>query len=336
MFKIVATLVLCMIMSSCAHRHSKESDDYEELTSSPILLTLNIILEPTFHTLKPDLLRDSCTDKGYHKRFILEISQNNRIISRKTFFSDSLSLSNDSSFLSINLELQTLEYDLSVWMDYTEENSDLHYITQNLNHITCVEPYCGNTTSKECLYGHKTIDLREFRNQENPHAETSIKIRPPVAKYEIITTDVKEFIKQTSWQSNKKYHITFSYPFFFPMVFNARAGAVKDSWSNVFFDIPLDITDNQQNDCRLGFDYILADTTTNIVMLTVTVKNENNKEIITSAPIKIPCKQGHSTQIVGRFLTQNKSGGIEINTEFDDEINIDIDYLLTYNNNNHE
>ena len=59
-------------------------------------------------------------------------------------------------------------------------------------------------------------------------------------------------------------------------------------------------------------------------------KDENNKEIITTSPINIPYKQGYSTRIIGNFLTKRKPGGIEINTEFDDEINIDIDNILTY------
>lgn len=327
-------MILCIIILGCAHRHSKESDDYEIIKPSPITLTLNIISTPIFHELKQTPHQYPDSKDCFHKRFIIEVCQNNTPVTRQTFFADSLD--KDSMFLSVNLELQTLKYDLSVWMDYTEEQSDFHYLTQSLNHITCVEPYCGNTTSKECLYGYKTVDLSGFCNQENPHAETDIKIHPPIAKYEIVATDVEEFIKQISWQPNKKYHITFSYPFFYPMVFDAHKGVVKDSWSNVFFDIPLDITDRKQKECRLGFDYILADTTTNIVMLVITVKDENNKEITTSPPIQISYRQGYSSQITGRFLTRSKPGGIEINTEFDDEIDIDIDRLLTYKNNSYD
>ncbi len=323
-------MVLCIIMFSCAHRHSKESDDYEETNTSPITLTLNIILKPTFRILEQNSPQITNISKRYRKRFHIEVCQNNTIITRQTIFLDSLSSTNDSLFLSTKLELNTLKYDLSVWMDYTEDDSDLHYIAENLNNITCIEPYCGNTTSKECLYGHKTIDLREYRNQENIHAETNITICPPVARYEIITTDVEEFIKQTSWHSDKKYRISFTYLFFYPMVFDAYEGIVKDSWSNVSFELPLNITDNKQKECKLGFDYILADTTINTAMLVLTVKDENNKEIITTSPINIPYKQGYSTRIMGNFLTKRKPGGIEINTEFDDEINIDIDNILTY------
>lgn len=329
-YKIINVLVLCMIMCSCAHRHSKESDDYEETVSSPVTLTLNIISKPNFYALKRNLPQTTNNDKYFRKRFLIEVCQDNTVITRQTISPDSLSLANDSLFLSTKLELQTLQYDLSIWMDYTKDNSDLHYITENLNKVTCVEPYCGNTASKECLYGHKTIDLRKYRKQENIHAETNITIRPPVAKYEIIATDVEEFIKQTSWPFNKKYRITFTYLFFYPMVFNAHEGVIKDSWSNVSFDLPLNITDNKQKECKLGFDYILADTTINTAMLVLTVKDENNKEIITSPPISIPYKQGYSTRIAGNFLTKSNPGGIEINTEFDDEINIDIDDLLTY------
>ena len=328
MFKIVCTLVLCMLTCCCAHRHSKESDEDNDFTTAPILLTLNIISEPDFRTSGCNILQTSDINGQYRKRFLIEARQNNTVITRKTVFPDTLSLIKDSLFLSIDLELQTSKYDLSVWMDYTKENTDCHYITDHLNNITCVEPYCGNTITKECLYGHKTIDLREFGNQRDLHVETNINIHPPVAKYEIVTTDVEEFIKQTSWQPNKSYHVIFTYLFFYPMVYNAYEGTVKDSWSDVSFEIPLNITDKKQKECTLGFDYILADTTTNIVMLALTVKDENDKEIITSSPIKIPYRQGYFTPITGRFLTKNKSGGFEINTEFDDEINIDIDNLI--------
>ncbi len=319
--------MLCIIFSNCTHRHFKEADCYEEAPPITVSLDLKIILNSEYHLTENGLPYKRGHQKSHSRRILIEARQKENIAARKTLISNLPTTSNDTLLVSTDLKLQTSRYELCVWMDNTGDNTYPHYTAQSLDNITCSEPYCGNTDTKECLYGNTTIDLTDHPGEIQTHLETTIELFPPLARYEIITTDAKEFLRQISRQKERDYYLTFSYQYFFPMVFDAYTGKVTDSWSNVSFSVPLDIKDKHQTECLLGFDYILADTLSNTMLLNLTVKDAYDNTVANTTNLKIPYKRGCVTRISGRFLTPPKPGKIEINTEFDDDINIELDKL---------
>ena len=60
--------------------------------------------------------------------------------------------------------------------------------------------------------------------------------------------------------------------------------------------------------------------------MSILVKNNQGQTITYTPNITVPYKQGHLTTIRGNFLTP-KTSGITINTEYDGEINIDLDRI---------
>ena len=66
-----------------------------------------------------------------------------------------------------------------------------------MQQITCTDPYTGSTPYRDCLYGTVLLDLRDYRNEWNAKVQVSVELVRPLAQYEIIATDVKEFLAES-------------------------------------------------------------------------------------------------------------------------------------------
>ena len=151
-----------------------------------------------------------------------------------------------------------------------------------------------------------------------------------LAKYRIIATDVQEFLAKTQRQrdaegGNNTYTVTFSYGFYFPLGFNTATGKPMNSVQGVTFSTPLTIPDDGTEKCPLGSDFIFVNGTESFVPLNIELADANGKVVSRTRGLEVPYRRGHLTTLRGNFLTNEMQGGINIDTGYDDEIDIDLD-----------
>lgn len=338
-------LVLTIVLAGCVHDYPSMTEDGEEgidptlvevnteVTLDLELVPLEIITQKNARS-GTNKARSGTTkaDDGYRRRFIIEAWREGKPTARQVTVMDNAEEEDGDGKISlpIHLKLHALDYTLAVWTDYVAAGTtdDLYYDTDNLQQVACRDPYTGSTDYRDCLYGTTPLDLRQYRDEWNARVQVSVDMVRPLAKYELIATDVQKFLQKTQKQraGGTAYTITISYGFYFPLGFNVLTGKPDRSEMGVAFTAPLVVTDNGSGECTLASDYIFVNGDESYVPLSIGIKDDAGNGISRTTGIDVPYRRGHLTTVRGHFLTNRYDTGIGIDPDFDDDdINIDLD-----------
>lgn len=340
-------LVLTIALAGCVHDYPGMTEEGEEGVDPTLVevnteVTLDLELVP-LEIITQESARSGTNkarnittkaDDGYRRRFIIEARREGKPTTRQVTVMETAEEDGDAKIsLPIHLKLHALEYTLAVWTDYVKAGTtdDLYYDTDNLQQVACTDPYTGSTPHRDCLYGTAALDLRQYRNEWNARVQVKVDMVRPLAKYELIATDVQKFLQKTQKQraGGTAYTITVSYGFYFPLGFNVLSGKPDRSEMGVAFTAPLVVTDNGSGECTLASDYIFVNGDESYVPLGIEIKDNAGNGISRTTGIDVPYRRGHLTTVRGHFLTNRYDTGIGIDPDFDDDdINIDLDNPL--------
>ena len=214
-------LVLTIVLAGCVHDYPSMTEDGEEgidptlvevnteVTLDLELVPLEIITQKNARS-GTDNARSGTTKAATdcRRRFIIEAWRDGKPESRQvTVMEDAEEEGDGRITLPIRLKLHAVEYTLAVWTDYVAAgtDTDLYYNTDNLQQVACRDPYTGSTPYRDCLYGTTALDLRQYRDEWNAKMQIKVDMVRPLAKYELIATDVQKFLEKTQRQRAKKY-----------------------------------------------------------------------------------------------------------------------------------
>ena len=335
-------LVLTIVLAGCVHDYPSMTEDGEEGVDPTLVevnteVTLNLELVP-LEIITQKNARSGTTkarageQTDYRRRFIIEAWRDGKPESRQVTVMDDVKEEGDEKItLPIRLKLHAVEYTLAVWTDYVAASTtgDLYYDTQDLQYVACTDPYTGSTPYRDCLYGTTALDLRQYRDEWNAKVQIKVDMVRPLAKYELIATDVAEFLERTAQQraQGESYTVTFSYSFYIPAVFDVLAGKPCESWPEISFTLPLALPEEGETLHTVGSDFIFANGGEASVLLTMEIRDSRGNRVSRVSGIEVPYRRGHLTTLKGAFLTSEMKGGVEIDTEWDGEVEIDMDNL---------
>lgn len=337
-------LVLTIVLAGCVHDYPSMTEDGEEGVDPTLVevkteVTLDLELVPLEIITRKNARSGTTKARAgeptdYRRRFIIEAWRGGKPESRQVTVVDDAEEDGDGKItLPIRLKLHAVEYTLAVWTDYVAAgtDTDLYYDTEDLQYVACRDPYTGSTPYRDCLYGTTALDLRQYREEWSAKVQIKVDMVRPLAKYELIATDVQEFLQKTERQraGGAAYTITVSYGFYFPLGFNVLTGKPERSEMGVAFTAPLVVADNGSGECTLASDYIFVNGEESYIPLSIEIKDDAGNGISRTTGINVPYRRGHLTTVRGHFLTNRYDTGIGINPDFDDDdINIDLDNPL--------
>lgn len=340
-------LVLTIVLAGCVHDYPSMTEDGEEgidptlvevnteVTLDLELVPLEIITQKNARS-GTNKARSGTTkaDDGYRRRFIIEAWQEGKPTARQVTVMETAEEEDGDGKISlpIHLKLHALDYTLAVWTDYVKAGTtdDLYYDTDNLQQVACTDPYTGSTPSRDCLYGTTPLDLRNYRDEWNARVQVKVDMVRPLAQYEIIATDVKDFLRKTKKQraDDETFTITFSYGFYLPTVFNVLSGKPADSRTGIAYTTPLTVPTDGQKECTIGTDFVFVNGTESFVSLSMEIRDSGGNVISRTTGLEVPYRRGHLTTVRARFLTNEMQGGVDIDDDFDGNIDVDLDGLL--------
>ena len=340
-------LVVATLFVSCVHDYPDMTEDGEEGVDPTLVevnteVTLDLELVPLEIITQKNArsgtnkARSGTTkaDDGYRRRFIIEAWREGKPTARQVTVMETAEEENgdEKITLPIHLRLHAVDDTLAVWTDYVKAgtDTDLYYDTDNLQQVACTDPYTGSTPYRDCLYGTAPLDLRDYRNEWNAKVQVQIDMVRPLAQYEIIATDVKDFLRKTKKQraDDETFTITFSYGFYLPTVFNVLAGKPADSRTGITYTTPLTVPADGQEECTIGTDFVFVNGTESFVSLSMEIRDSGGNVISRTTGLKVPYRRGHLTTVRARFLTNEMQGGVDIDDDFDGNIDVDLDGLL--------
>lgn len=229
-------LVLTIVLAGCVHDYPSMTEDGEE-GIDPTLVEVNTEVTLDLELVPLEIITQQNARSGttkarageqtdYRRRFIIEAWREGKPTARQVTVMETAEEENGDGKISlpIRLKLHALAYTLAVWTDYVKAGTtdDLYYDTKDLQYVACRAPYTGSTPYRDCLYGTTPLDLRQYRDEWNANIQVKVDMVRPLAKYELIATDVQKFLQKTQKQraGSTAYTITVSYGFYFPLGFN--------------------------------------------------------------------------------------------------------------------
>jgi hypothetical protein len=240
----------------------------------------------------------------------------------------------------VTLDLPSGDYNIKVWSDLVKPNTVVpFYDAANFSEITLQGEHQPNTDYRDAFRGTNSISLVADYMERIPDT-LDITMQRPLAKFELITNDVVEFIvKETIRVASKSnggktptdddapsrvinledYKVMFYYVGFMPDTYSMYTDKPVDSSTGVFFESTLKKL--TESEATLGFDYMMVNDKKSIVTVKIGIFDNEGLQLSMSDPIEVPLQRNYHTVIRGMFLLSEASGGVSINPEFDGEYN---------------
>jgi hypothetical protein len=252
---------------------------------------------------------------------------------------------------NVDIALMDGKYKLMVWADYVRQGSleNLYYDNSDFSNITLIgDKHSGGTDYRDAFVGFAEIEARR-QSSSAPNPVCRIDMQRPLAKFDIVSTDMMEFVTKqleiikskmeaegTKSESDTKlpqeiniddYTVKVHYVGFMPHSFDMWINKPNDAKTVVSFESKIKVID--ENKALLGFDYVFVNGKESSVNIIMELFNKDGEKIAGTNSIKVPVIRSKLTTIQGNFLTSKSNSGVGINSGF----NGDLIYEWTYANN---
>lgn len=251
----------------------------------------------------------------------------------------------DGTYLA-ELSLQQGDYDLRLWADWTSDGTtdDKYYNADDLSAVTVLtDNYVANglTDEKDAYYASLSLTLPRGEGTQtgegNPSSPTggvegaAVSLTRPFARYRIIASDVQGYLnlidKGEALPPIGDLSVRVSYEGFFPTGFSVATGKPNDALTGIGYAADIVNAEGYDPDeaRQVGSDFVLTNGEESFVTATVQMIDRTTGETVsTVSGIKIPYRRGQLTTVSGAFLTAGRtSGGVDIDTDWDDDIVIE-------------
>lgn len=234
-----------------------------------------------------------------------------------------------------NISLPPGQYDIWVWSDYadTEADSSLFFNSDSFKNISYRMPYTGSNEQRDAFRGMTSFTVKSSIDYN--YSETvDVNMVRPMARYEFISTDLQDFIASEMTRNGRNgelrsesiqlddYRVRMLYTGYMPNTFNNFIDEPVSAATSMCYDATITRLDN--NEARLGFDYVMVKNTESSVKVAMEVYAPDGNLIATINSIDVPICRGQNTLVRGRFLTSKATGGVDIDNRFNGEFNIEI------------
>ena len=194
--------------------------------------------------------------------------------------------------------------------------------------MTVADDYTGCSDYKNALAGQTEVDLTGYRDEWNVRVERNIALERPLAKIELITTDVGKFIDKqrkaavSGVPDLNGFSVKFVYSCYFPVCFNVKTDKPNDAKLGMAFDSRMELISGTE--ARMGYDYVFVNGAESGVTVDMIVYDGEGNEVTRAAGITVPIKRNRLTTVKGEFLTRDYSPGVGIDPGYDGNIEITI------------
>lgn len=329
-------LALPFLMAACTLHEEPELTADGELGVDPtevnveVNLTLDLNLPEQGNEENSSARVSANTD--YLHRFIVEAYFNRQPVARQVFVENITDRTHLS--LPVSMKLHARSYQLVVWKDYVSAETpeeDLHYNTQSLVPVIPNRAsHTGNTEYKDVFVGTTSLDLTAYADQWGAMVEQDVTLQRPVARYELIATDVDKFLQRIAdgEVNGETFTARIKYSGYLPVGYNALDNVPKHSLMYMQYNTSFELPEEGTDELRVGFDYVFVSNEGSAsVPMEIEIVNEENVTVANSV-LNVPLERGKNTVWTGEFLTGDDQGGQGGDEPGEDEggIGIDPDY----------
>lgn len=320
---------LWLLAAACTLHEEPELTASGELGIDPTEVTLDANLTLNLHLPEREsATRSAAISSDYLQRFIVEAYLDRQPVTRYVFVEEMTERTRLS--LPVSMKLHARNYRLAVWSDYVKADApdtDLYYNTESLVPLVPNRSsHTGNVEYKDCFAASTDIDLTGYRDQWGAEVSVEVDMSRPVARYELIATDVYAFLSRVEAGKidGTKFTVRVKYDGYLSVGYNVLDDVPKHSLMYMQYQKSFSLPSAGTTELTLGFDYLFVpEGETAEIPVEIEVVDENSVTVASSA-LKIPCERGKNSTVRGRFLTSKANGGISIDDGYDGKIDVDL------------
>lgn len=236
----------------------------------------------------------------------------------------------------MSIHLAPGDYDIMVWSDMVPAgwSGGYFYNADNFAEISLQGKHRANCEWRDAFRGTARVSIQPYVTDREPDS-IAVEMKRPLARYELVTTDLKEFLgKELEYLRSEaatrgeapptrvdisNYSIIVYYYGFMPNTYNMFTDKPVDSATGVSYESNIDVLND--NEASIAFDYVFVNGKESAVTVQIGIYNKDNEQLAMSNPINVPLQRSCNTILKGSFLVQQASGGITIIPDFDGEHN---------------
>lgn len=226
--------------------------------------------------------------------------------------------------LDIELPLG-VSYTIVVWSHLIENEKDgAYYDASDFNSIKLVrEKYTGNTDFRDGYRG--IIDIGSAENRSESY---TLKMRRPMGKFELVTTDLSEFLERETVRRNlprraesSEYMVVFSFPMYYPCSYSAPDDRLENADGGFHFTTRMTVTG--ESEASLGFEYVFINDIRDAgVQMRVDIYDPEGVHVAGSSTLTVPLRRDVHTLLHGTFLSLEGEGGVGLDPSYDGNHNV--------------
>ncbi len=247
----------------------------------------------------------------------------------------------------VSMPLHARNYRLAVWVDYygdfdDDEIAETDSCYNTFDFAQIIRPdgksYIGNNRFEDAFYACQDIDLRSYRDDWGAKVPVNMELTRPVGRFVLRTTDLAKFLNEkvadVTDGEGDEFQMRLDFNAGLPIGYDVLSDVTRHAFQGMYINQSLDrhaleeyVTENPGAGYDLVFDYILIDkdVTTSIPVTLRVFRPSHEEDEYARYSFRLQCKRGVNKVIEAPFLTTDPNGGIGFDTEFDDEINVDLD-----------
>lgn len=335
--KVVMILAICLsplFLTGCVHEFPEAGQPRN------VVLNISHNVGWTYHEMtitrgdRPAYVPESPSSCARYHLKVFPQGDRTIVLAETEFFVSDLTRAD----FSRSINLPPGDYDLFIWSDYADLNSQKSYFfdSDDFGQIRYSEPYNGNNELRDAFRGEVSFTVDD-NVDDAYYKEVDVTLERPLARYEFISTDLDVFLKGEaarigtleSAQSGATrfpidgYSVKMVYSGYMPSVFNNFSNKPVDSATGVSYTA--DVVKLNETEARLGFDYVMVNGRESSVKVSLEVYDPEGKMVGRTSPIDVVTKRSMNTTVRGKFLTSKVAGGVGIDPSFNGSFNVPVD-----------
>lgn len=332
LFRKLAYGCLLLLCTGCLHENPELTEDGEMgVDPTSVILNANLNINLDFTLLEEADTR--ATENDIQQRITIAAFLDGEEVKREVIYQKVVTGRNQLN-IPVSMKLHARLYQIVAWVDYENKNDSKgpYYITDNLTSLLCSDSYRANTDYRDAYYACTELDLRSYRDKWGEEISLDLNMIRPLARYELVANDLPQLRRMIAdgKTSGNKFTVKVEYNYYLPTGMNLLTGKVGHSKQYVTYSRTVTLpTDEEQEELQLAYDYVMVNGEGSFVSVNIEIADAGKQVISRVKGLQVSYEQGHLTTKKGKFFSVEPNPGISIDTEFDEDIIIDLDRPFT-------
>ena len=320
------TAMSLLAMTACVKEYP---EDGHAMDPTEIELTIELSTDPS--VTAASAVSKSMSSAGY-AYFVIELYKDE--FGGDTVFRREISApvaESGTASVTLTEKVHAGTYRLAAFAARTEseDGSGCVYDLSDLSNIVFSENgNAGSCPMKECY--DLRMDIELAHDKWFGSDSVSGILTAPVGRVEVISEDAPEFIDKNGFRAMaaeddfwQNYEVRWEYAMYFPTGYNVLTGQPNKSETGVGF--VSDLIPLENDEVLMGYDYVFVNGDNTEVSITLSLYDRTTGECInTYSGLNAGIYKGQTTVIRGKYLTTEKKPGVNLDPDFEGEINIDL------------